>query len=312
MSLFKKSKGGEGVPDWANFFTKEEYENFMDIISGYFAKYDVEFEIEDGVALLKNPHRGYDNFGLINLGQTCRISPPEEWESNIADFFRSMERTHEFEQELESKLTDFEFVRPFIGLRIYNAGFMDSVGQENFIFRPLTEQVVTMLVFDLPDSIKNISPDTVEPWGKTIDELFTLGYENSKESYPFNVEKETFGESDFWLNHGDHFFAPNIVLSLNDENKHLVGTHGALVGLPHRHIALIYPIENLGVLGAINTLIPVIYGMYEEGPGSISNELYWYKDGQLHNLPYEMTEEELNFSPPDDFFELLNSLEESK
>jgi hypothetical protein len=312
MSLFKKSRGADGPPEWANFFTKVEYEKFIEIISGYFAQHDVEFEIEDSVALLKNPHRGYDNFGLINLGQTCRMSPPEEWESNVADFFRSMERTFEFEQELESKLTDYEFVRPFIGLRIYNAGFMDSVGQENFIFRPLTKQVVTMLVFDLPDSIKNISPDTIEPWGKTIDELFTLGYENSKESYPFNVEKETFGESDFWLNHGDHFFAPNIVLSLNEENKHLVGTHGALVGLPHRHIALIYPIENISVLGAINTLIPVIYGMYEEGPGSISNELYWYKDGQLHNLPYEFTEEELNFAPPDDFFDLLNSLEESK
>jgi hypothetical protein len=310
MSLFKKSKGEDGTPEWANFFTKGEYENFMALISDYFAQHDVEFEIEDGMAVLKKPHRGYESFGLINLGQTCRQSPPEEWEANVADFFRSMERTYEFEQELESKLTDFEFVRPFIGLRIYNAGFMDSIGRENFIFRQLSDQVVFMLVFDLPDSIKNISPETAEPWGKTEDELFTLGYENSKESYPFNVEKEMFGESDFWINYSDHFFAPNIVLSLNDENKHLVGTHGALVGLPHRHLALIYPIENVSVLGAINSIIPVIYGMYEEGPGSISNELYWYKDGQLHNLPYEMTEEELTFSPPEDFLDLLNSLEE--
>ena len=62
--------------------------------------------------------------------------------------------------------------------------------------------------------------------------------------------------------------SPNVSFStLNDENKHLVGTHGALVGLPHRHIALIYPIENISVMGAINTLIPVIYGMFGERPG---------------------------------------------
>ena len=206
MSLFKKSGGEDGPPEWAGFFTKEEYEKFMAIISGYFAKYGVEYEVEDGMALLKEPHRGYESFGLINLGQTCKQSPPEDWESNVADFFRAMERTHEFEQEFENKLTDFEFVRPFIGLRIYNVGFMDSVGQENFIFRQLSEQVVFMLVFDLPDSIKNISPETTEPWGKTEDELFILGYENSKESYPFNVEKETFGESEFWINYGEHFF----------------------------------------------------------------------------------------------------------
>lgn len=312
MSLFKKSKGDDGPPEWAIFFTKEEYERFITIVSEYFAQYDVEFEIEDGMALLKEPHRGYESFGLINLGQTCRQSPPEEWDSNVADFFRSMERTHEFELEFEDKLTDFEFVRPFIGLRIYNVGFMDSVGQENFIFRPLSDQVVFLLVFDLPDSIKNISPETAEPWGKTVDDLFILGYENSKENYPFNVEKETFDESDLWINYSDHFFAPNIVLSLNDENKHLVGTHGALLGLPNRHIALIYPIENIGVLEAINSIIPAICGMFEKGPGSISNELYWYKDGQLHNLPYELTEEKFTFTPPEDFCDLLNSLEESK
>lgn len=309
MAFSKKSRGENGPPQWANFFTKEEYDQFIGLIYDYFAQHDVEFEIEDGVALLKEPHRGYDNFGLINLGQTCKLSSPEEWESNVADFFRSMERTHEFEQEFDSKLSDFEFIRPFIALRIYNAGFMDGIGQENFIFRHVTEQVVAMLVFDLPDSIKNISPETAEPWGKTHDELFTLGYENCRENYPFTVEKETFGESDFWLNHADHFFAPNIVLSLQDENKDLLGTHGALVGLPHRHVTFIYPIENLQVMDAIHTLIPVIYRMYEEGPGSISNELYWYKDGQLHNLPYELTEEELNFAPPEDFFNLLNSME---
>ena len=80
MSLFKKSGGEDGPPEWAGFFTKEEYEKFMAIISGYFAKYGVEYEVEDGMALLKEPHRGYESFGLINLGQTCKQSPPEDWE----------------------------------------------------------------------------------------------------------------------------------------------------------------------------------------------------------------------------------------
>ena len=48
-------------------------------MTDYFTQHDVEFEIEDGMALLKEPYRGYESFGLINLGQACRLSPPEDF-----------------------------------------------------------------------------------------------------------------------------------------------------------------------------------------------------------------------------------------
>jgi hypothetical protein len=310
--FFKKSKGEDGSPGWANFFTPKEYKLFLARLDNYFRKHNVDYRVDNGIALLDEPHLGYDNFGLINLAQICKQDPQHEWDINIENFFRSMERSSEFEREFESRKTDFEFIRPFIAVRIYNIEYADSVGRENFIYRQLSEQVVATLVFDLPDSIMNIKPENIIPWQKRVDELFTIGYENAKESYPIEIEKQQFGNVHLWMALADHFFAPNILLSLHEEHNHLLGTHGALVGVPHRHIVLIYPIEDLGVLDAIHALVPTVYGMNQEGPGSISHELFWYKDGEFHNLPYELEEQKMKFIPPDNFVELLNSLEKAK
>jgi hypothetical protein len=308
--LFKKSKGENDPPGWANFFTGKEYKLFLTRLDNYFRKHNVVYRIEDGVALLEQSHLGYENFGLVNLAQVCKQGPQHEWEENIENFFKSMERSNELENEFEERKTDFEFVRPFLAVRIYNIEYADSVGRENFIYRQLSEQVMATLVFDLPDSIMNIKPENIIPWNKTQDELFTIGYENARENYPVHIQKQQFGEIVLWIALSDHFFGPNIILSLDGEHQHLVGTHGALVGLPHRHTVFIYPIEDIAVTDAIRALIPTVHGMNMEGPGSISHELYWYKDGVIVNLPYELTEDKLIFKPPESFVDMLNSLEE--
>lgn len=308
FSLFKKSKGDDGPPPWANFFTTKEYHLFVQKVAAYFEQHNLGFTIDDGVALLDQPHHGYDNFGLVNLAQMCKQEDAKNWDQTILGFFKSMQRSQEFEDEFNNKITDFEFVRPFIGVRIYNIQYIQAIDQENFIYRQLSGEMIAMLVFDLPDSVINIKPDQTEPWHKSIEELYAVGYANIRENYPIEIMKEDFGETALTLAAGDHFFAPNIILALDTDYPHLVGSNGTLIGIPHRHAVLIYPIEDLGVLQAVNTLIPVIKGMNLEGPGSISHELYWYKNGQFHNLPYELSEKKLTFTPPEDFVNMLNTL----
>ena len=38
-----------------------------------------------------------------------------------------------------------------------------------------------------------------------------------------------------------------------------------------------------------------------EGPGSISPNLFWWRDGQIRTLPTRETDEHYEFVPPDDF-----------
>jgi hypothetical protein len=107
----------------------------------------------------------------------------------------------------------------------------------------------------------------------------------------------------------ESFFVASHALLL-EEHPECVGPFGALVGVPHRHVMLVFPIHDLRVLPAIHMMIPIIAGMERDGPGSISPLLYWYKDGDYTTLPYNIDKNTLNFTPPEDFLAVLNLLGE--
>jgi hypothetical protein len=48
--------------------------------------------------------------------------------------------------------------------------------------------------------------------------------------------------------------------------------------------------------------------MEREGPGSITPNLYWYRDGRFTLLPYEIANKQFNFRPPDELVDLMNQL----
>jgi hypothetical protein len=51
--------------------------------------------------------------------------------------------------------------------------------------------------------------------------------------------------------------------------------------------------------------------MYQEGPGSLSPTLYWWKPGSLTALPSKVTATSISFSPPTVFVdEVLNKVPE--
>ncbi len=60
----------------------------------------------------------------------------------------------------------------------------------------------------------------------------------------------------------------------------------------------------------MTTLAPLIQGLFRDGPGSISSELYWWRDGALVHLPIAPNRKGFDISPPDAFIALLNGLEE--
>lgn len=90
----------------------------------------------------------------------------------------------------------------------------------------------------------------------------------------------------------------------------LIGSKGALIGIPNRHAVLIYPIENHEVVKDINTLITITKGMYDEGPGSISSNLYWYNGDKLITLKIDVSNKTLKFSSSENFLNMLNTLKE--
>lgn len=307
FSFFKKKADSTNVPEWASFFNGNEYAVFITEIDKYFKKLNIPYQISDGQILVNQNEFGFGNMGLVNVAQVCKQGKAGHYTKIITEHFDALIRAKQFDFEFAKIADNFEEVKKYVGVRLYNHEYVASIGNENFIGREFAGDIYAMIVFDFPDSITSIKPEQTSAWNKTIDELFNTGVENIKNSYPVAISKQKFDEFSIWFAQSDHFFTPNIVFDIENIDG-LTGSKGSLIGIPHRHAAIIYPIEGIEVVKAINILIPTIYGMYKEGPGSLSNNLFWYQDGSYIPLPYKINDGKLQFFPPNEFVEMLNGL----
>jgi hypothetical protein len=309
FSFFKKSKNNPEVPEWASFFNESEYSDFLKAIENYFNKKNVTYELGEGVLTVGANDFGFTSLGLTNVAQVCKQDKPTNYHNLVSSHFESMVRANLFDAEFKKIVHDFEKVKKYIGVRLYPKDYIANIGKDLTIGKDFAGDIYAMLVFDLPESITNVQPEQAKKWNKDFDDLFQIGLQNIKDNYPLDISQQKFNTFTIWFIQGHHFFTPNIVFDLNNFPK-FVGSKGSLIGIPHRHSVIIYPIENIETITAINQLIPTIYGMNAEGPGSVSNNLFWYKDGHFENLPYKINDKELQFFPPDSFMELLNTLSE--
>jgi len=311
FSFFKRNKAKVQIPEWADFFTPAEYENFLAQIDKYFKKEKISYVINDGMADASSDRFGGYQIGLLNLAQRCKQAAPSAWNEIIHEQFVQMEELAAFDKKFIEQSTDFSFAKEYIGVKLYHVDYYKENMENVAIVRHLTEDIVAMLVFDLPHCIKNVARRDFDAWNKTEDEIFTLGLKNIEEKYHPDIIMQKIGDIQCWLADGEHFYAPNIVLDLANFSL-VIGAYGTLVAVPNRHAAFLYPIEDLEVVTACNTLIPVIYNIHHEGPGSISNSLYWYRNGRFIKIPCEIDDETLRMVPPEEFVEMLNKLEEKK
>lgn len=310
FSPFSRHDKRPPVPEWANFFSQDEFEEFLEAVARYFDGLGRTWELRDGVVHteLTDGDHAYQNLGLSNVAQMCKQGQHGQYFEIVRNHFDLMRKSKDFIAEFYQNVDDFGFVQPFIGTRIYHRDHIKTIGEENVIALPVTDDMIAMLVFDMPQAVSSVKADQAAVWGKSTEELIALGTHNIRSNYDFDhVDLE----AGFALKAvvQDHFFGSNILLDL-DQHPELVGTHGSLIGVPHRHATLIYPIEDTEVIMAVNALIPMIHGMHREGPGSISTNLFWYRQGTFQNLPYELTDERISFAPTEDFVALLNYLSE--
>lgn len=308
FSFFKKKPVLLEVPHWAPFFTREEYTAFVEAIRKYFEGKNLSHQIGDGVVEVGPNDLGLGNLGLGNLSQVCKQSRDlKAYPEIVESHFESLIQGQLFNIEFMKLVPDYSKVQQYLGVRLHPMDFVDSIGIENVMGKPFAGDIYAMLVFDLPHTVQNVQPSQAAVWGKPLEELFETGLQNIKKSCPVEESRMTLGEFDIWFMEANHFFVPNIALDLHNRPD-LVGTHGAIVGLPHRHAAIIYPINSIEVIKAVNALATIIHGMNAEGPGSLSDNMFHYHNGKFEQLPYQIEDDKLQFYPTENFVKVLNAL----
>lgn len=300
------------APSWATFFSDQQYRDFIHLVETYFRGRQVPFRMGEGVVHLEETEDGAQQLGLYNLGQLCARHPQQDWPNVIADHFQTMDKSQREQRVLEERLNDFDRVEELLAVRLWPEDYLSQIDRAKLIHRLDLPGTVSALVFDLPSSIRNVTPEEAEAWRRSPEELFDIGLANVRENcIPDKSDQELAPGLTIRLLSDESFFVASHALLLEDHPE-CIGTHGTLVGIPHRHVLLAYPIEDLRVIQAINLLIPIVLGMEREGPGSVSPRLYWHHCGEFVDLPYRIEDQTLHFTPPEAFIEMLQLLSEGE
>ncbi len=306
----KKDEGFPPVPNWASFFTPERYTRFEREIQRHFQRNEIACQIGDGNVYV---FRGGDpkpshQWGLLNLAQVCNQSAEEKWPEQIQQHFEAMVRSEQEHADLKAKMNDFSTIRDRLGVRLGSP----NMPRDLIIWREDIPGVLSYVVIDLPSSMITINGDSTNKWGVSSQQLFEVALDNlRKQGCPEHRNFEIDKNLSIVAALGDSFFTASHALLLSEYSE-MVGPHGSLVAIPHRHALLCYPIRDLNVVGVIHRLWTMTQGMEKEGPGSISGHIYWYFQGKFTLIPCELKNGELAVRPPDAFVDMLNSLGEPK
>lgn len=312
-SLFKKLFGkptpAKQVPDWAPFANHTVYEVFMSEVKRYFDVEGLVSQHRDGVMFVQDKEGKQQQLGLVNLAQMCLSTDPTKYRDIIKVHFDIIVRRSDLGATPSGDEQPFETAKEDIGIRIYNADSIKNLPKLPITAKDIAPGLCSLLVMDLPEKIESLSNDAIERWGVPAEELSEIGLQNIRNRYDLTPEQIDLEGIKVWLSSGDHFYSANLVFDL-DRYDGLVGPYGALVTCPVRNACFVYPIADMEVLMTIHKLIPIILGMHRDGPGSLSDKLYWYHDDKLIDLPFDLKDNDLTFSPPAEFVQVLQKLAE--
>jgi hypothetical protein len=308
MGFLNRFRGGPAVPEWASFFKPAEYEAFIATLEADLRRRGFAFEHHDGILEVHRGGEAPDQLGLLNLAQKCRIADRSDWSAVIAEHFSALLSLTG--RDLEALAADFEQVREILRIRLYADESMGGMTPEpeGPVLRPVAPGILMGLVYDFPDSVASVSRGQLGDWPLAEDDVLSLARDNTLAEPPPPRQVLNGREgSTFEAMMGDSFYVASRVLGLGE----LIPSDnvaGALVGVPNRHVLLWHPIIDLRAVAAMTTMAPVIQQLFRDGPGSITNQLYWWHDDDLIHLPITPNKKDFDFAPPDAFVELLNGL----
>jgi len=285
------------------------FRTFIGLVERYFAERRIPARV-NAVEGVVQPEVGVFNhlsvFGLQNVAQLCAQVAIERWPELIAEHFDCIFAVSDDQNALTIDVGNFDKVRERLRSRLYPVDLLHQ--SVDVIHRPGPEDTIEVIVIDLPTTVRTISRSEAKGWGVETEELFKVGRRNLRRTGRLKDAVVAVRPGvDVHLYYGDSYYAASHALILDDYLPDDL-SHGALVGLPRRDTMMLHVIRNIGAAEAISSMLQAIVGMYADGPGSLTANLYWFRRGEFVALPYELDDHVLNFSPPEDFADLLRRL----
>ncbi|KDN80085.1 hypothetical protein DF19_23640 [Streptomyces olindensis] len=244
-------------------------------------------------------------YSLESLAHTCSKTPEEHWPDLVAAHFDRLrqasqgdESVAELLQGVHARLLPVESITPELSGALRYA-------------RVVADGLVLAYALDGPTSVRILTDRDVEHAG--LQALGEAARTNLMRVPVRHEEVGVEGQARLHSVYGDSPFVAGKALFLAEVAWKVVGEQlpdaGALVVVPTRHHLVYHPITDGSVVDAVNSLAAYALGAYEDGPGALSPQVYWWHRGSLTSLTV-IDHDTLTFSvrPPSDLLGLMRGL----
>lgn len=267
----------ESLPErYSNVISEERYIQVLEIAQDYLVQFGEVINVSDGLIDFSQGGDSTSRFGLDNLIRTLAGKDPQEWKEDIEDHFSRIISQVEENYDVD----DFEAIKNILGIRVYSDSYFDGMDlRAELISRIDFEDTKSYLVFDYPDKFQLVYKENFANWGITEDEAFKIALEHASK-YEVEIRKyefETFNQFSFFSS----THSVSYILDFEQNASMCIGKAGSIVNIPTQGSAFAIPIDGPNVKEMIEEIGETIVKFFDEDPGNITTNYYWYYNGKF-------------------------------
>jgi len=271
--------------------TQEDVNNFLEIFKSEIKNYDfgkIEEHFNDGYFKTFNESEYFDGnteVGITSIFQSSYGKTDNEVRKIIKDYFEQHKKLNTQRKQIARKMNDFEFIKSFLKIRIYSKNQRTLYEDNNAIINSNINDLISVVVLDLPDGIGSLNKTYLKDWKKTENEVYNTAKENTLSSLTQNFEKaETFptGEEIYLLASDSNLFITSSILNIKQFNIP-IGKFGTIISIPNNTVIVALPINDKEKIESYGQnfygLSNYMYQSSETKP--LSDKIFWF-DGEKY------------------------------
>jgi hypothetical protein len=164
-----------------------------------------------------------------------------------------------------------------------------------------------LLALDLPNRFHILTLDEINVWGLHRNRLFEIGHNNLlKKIEGIQAKKHDWDGAVFYTLF-DRDFSAAYCIDFETNCDNLVGEKGSLVSFPTRGSVFVHPIFDKGQFNiGYNHIVEKTNKFFDDDPGPISRNIYWYYEKRFTLFEMTWNNEELTYSIPEQLYDLLH------
>ncbi|MCU0429577.1 MAG: hypothetical protein MUF42_06350 [Cytophagaceae bacterium] len=200
-------------------------------------------------------------------------------------------------------LDQWEYAQAYLAIRLHHPSSLQSFPVEELLSRQDLDGILSVLVFDLPDSVECVLRTQLERWNKKEEEVFAIALRNMREKYSRQWQK---GKNLFLeITEPDSFACTEALLL--DRHTMCIGKFGTLFCMPQRDVLWCAPIAgDIDLEVSLQRMIPSCQELFEKaGETQLSDQIFWYYQGHYERLYSFYTPGRLKYILPADLEELV-------